>query len=325
MQPNSFIDVNLSKAGLDNLINAVLAYGWIYEWGMFIFLLSAIGMTAWIFIDSSQKRKADKSLLPRIMSLVGVFFIMPSFIFRFTGGADGLALAIRLQGEPGAPFYADRIGWNVKWLIAGYGPKIALLALVGVGVAGLAAIIYASTVSRQRPSTEFVSALNNQFGELRQEIQSVKTRSAAPTSAPTMGGMAGGMAAPTVAPTPQRSAATVIERPSGSAATIIDRGGAGMAELRAVQGVSTGRSWKLPQGESKIGRDSSNLVAIEDSKASREHAKIRFADGIFTLADLGSSNGTFVNDRQVSGQTPLSDGDLIRIGDTVMAFKAAGA
>ena len=322
MQPNSFIDVNLSKAGLDQLINAVLAYGWIYEWGMFIFLLVGIGMAAWIFIDSSQKRKADKSLLPRIMSLVGVFFVMPAFIFRFTGGADGVALAIRLQGEPGAPFYAERIGWNVKWLIAGYGPKIALLALVGVGVSSLAAIIYASTVSRQRPSTEFVSALNNQFGELRQEIQSVKTRQAAPTSAPTMGA---GMVAPTVAPTQQRSAATIIDRPSSSAATIIDRGGAGLAELRVVQGTGVGRSWKLPQGESKIGRDSSNLVAIEDSKASREHAKIRFADGVFSLLDLGSSNGTFVNERQVSGQVPLSDGDLIRIGDTVMAFKPAGA
>jgi len=320
MQPNSFIDVNLSKAGLEQLINGVLAYGWLFEWGMFIMLLVVIGEAAWVFIDSSQKRKADKALAPRIMTLVGIFLIMPAFIFRFTGGADGVTLAIRLQGEPGAPFYAEAIGWNVKWLLAGYGPMIALLALVGVAVSTLGAIVYASTVSRQRPSTEFVSALNNQFGELRQEIQSVKTRQTAATAAPTVG--PGGAA--TVAPSTQRSAATVIERPSSSAATIIERGGPGMAELRVVEGGGVGRTWKLPQGDAKLGRDSGNLVSLEDSKASREHAKIRFADGVHTITDLGSSNGTFVNDRRITGQTPLNEGDLIRIGDTVMAFKPAG-
>ena len=315
MQPNSFIDVNLSKAGLEQLITAVNAYGWLFEWGMFVFLLVVIGVAAWIFIDSGQKRKADRALVPRIMSLVGVFFVLPAFIFRYTGGADGVALAIRLQGEPGAPFYANPIPWNVKWLLAGYGPMLALLVLVGVAIAVLAGIIYATTVSRQRPSTEFVSALNNQFGELRQEIQSVKSRQAPPTNASTMG--AGGAA--TVAGTNNRSAATVIERPS-AAATIIDRGGVGAAELRAVQGPTSGRTWKLPAGEAKIGRDASNLVAIEDAKASREHARVRFADGLMSITDLGSSNGTYVNDSRISGQVPLSDGDLIRIGDTVLAF-----
>lgn len=324
MQPNSFIDVNLSKAGLEQLINGVNAYGWLFEWGMFVFLLVVIGIAAWIFIDSTQKRKADKALAPRIMSLVGIFFVLPAFIFRYTGGADGVALAIRLQGEPGAPFYPNVIPWNVKWLLAGYGPMLALLVLVGVAVAVFAGIIYASTVSRQRPSTEFVSALNNQFGELRQEIQSVKTRQAAPTGAPTMGTGGAATMASQQAPAQPRSAATVIERPS-AAATIIDRGGAGVAEVRAVQGPLAGRTWKLPQGEAKIGRDSSNLVAVEDAKASREHARIRFADGVPSISDLGSSNGTFVNDNRISGQVPLSDGDLIRIGDTVLAFSMPGA
>lgn len=322
MQPNSFIPVNLSKAGLEQLINAVSQYGWLFEWGMFVFLLAVIGVAAWIFIDSSQKRKADKALVPRIMALVGAFLVMPAFIFRYTGGADGIALAIRLDGEAGSPFYPNAIPWNVKWLLAGYGPMIALLVLIGAAVAIFAAIIYASTVSRQRPSTEFVSALNNQFGELRQELQSVKSRQATPTSTSTMG--AGATMGAGSAGTQQRSAATVIERPS-AAATIIERGGAGMAELRVVQGAASGRSWKLPQGESKIGRDSSNLVAIEDSKASREHARIRFADGVPSISDLGSSNGTYVNESRISGQVPLSDGDLIRIGDTVIAFSMPGA
>jgi len=302
------------------LVQGVLAYAWLFEFGMFFFLLIAAGEAAWIFIDSTQKRKADKALVPRIMALVGVFFVLPAFIFKFTGAADGQRFAVQLMSEPGAIIYPSPINWNVNWLIAGYGPKIALLTVLGVALSTLAAILYTSTVSRTRPSTEFVSALNNQFGELRQEIQSVKTRQPAPTAMPTVTPGSVGMAGSGVEP--RRSAATVMERPSSSA-TIIDRPG-GSASLRAVSGTLTGRSWNLPVGESKIGRDSSNLVSIEDGKASREHAKVRFADGVYSLVDLGSSNGTYLNDRQVSGQVPLSDGDLIRIGDTTLAFKPAG-
>ncbi len=313
-----------NAAGLLTLLDQVAQYDWMFKTGgMFVFLLVAAGEAAWVFIDSANKRKADKALLPRIMSLVGVFFVLPAFIFRFTGIADGVSLAVQLLAEPGQITYPNRIDWNVKWLIAGYGPKIAILALLGVAVSTLAVIIYASTVSRSRPSTEFVSALNNQFGELRQEIQSVKSRSSIPTSAPTMS--PGSMGAPqTGAGDTRRAAATVIDRPSGSAATIIDRPG-GMAEFRVVTGANPGKMWKLPLTEFKIGRDASNLVAVDDAKASREHSKVRFADGIYTIADLGSSNGTLVNERPINGQTPLNDGDLVRIGDTTLAFKPAGA
>lgn len=316
------IPFNGNMAGIDMLVQGVLAYAWLFEFGMFFFLLIAAGETAWIFIDSTQKRKADKALVPRIMALVGVFFVLPAFIFKFTGAADGQTLAVQLMSEPGAIIYPQPISWNVNWLIAGYGPKIAWLTILGVALSTLAAILYASTVSRTRPSTEFVSALNNQFGELRQEIQSVKTRQAAPTAMPTV--TPGVSASPTMGAEPRRSAATVIERPSASSATIIDRPGGG-ASLRAVAGNLAGRTWSLPAGESRIGRDATNLVAIEDGKASREHAKVRFADGIYSITDMGSSNGTYVNDRQISGQVPLSDGDLIRIGDTTLAFKPAGA
>ena len=315
----TFLEFAIDKAGLDILVSQVMSYGWVFEWGMFTFLFMTVTATAWIFIDSSQKKRADRALMPRIMSLVGTFFVLPAFIFRFTGTADGVTMRVRLLGEAGAPFYEGAIPWNVKWLMAGYGPKIAMLAMLGVALATLAAIIYLSTMSRTRPSTEFVSALNNQFGDLRQEIHSVKTRQAAPTSAPTVAPNAAGTVAPTAGP--RRSAATVIDRPSGSAATIIDRPG---AELRLVSGTNAGKTWKLPKNDAKIGRDKSNLVAIEDSKSSREHARIRFADGIYSISDLGSSNGTFVNDNQITGHVPLSDGDLIRIGDTVLSFKPAG-
>jgi signal transduction histidine kinase len=318
-----FVEYAIDKAGLDILVNGVLAYGWIFEWGMFLFLLAAIGMAAWVFIDSTQKRKADKALAPRIMSLVGAFFILPAFIFRYTGTADGVTMKVRLLGEAGQPFYEGPIGWNVNWLMAGYGPKLALLSLLGVAISTLAVIIYASTVSRQRPSTEFISALNNQFGDLRQEIQSVKSRQPVPTSAQTM--TPGGVAPTQAVGEPRRSAATVIDRPGRSSSTIIDRPGAGLAEFKGVSGTGAGQVWQLPASEIRVGRDASNFISLDDGKASREHAKVRFADGVYAVEDLGSANGTFVNERQISGQTPLADGDLVRVGDTVLAFKTTGA
>jgi hypothetical protein len=319
----TFIEFNIDKVRLGLLVSDVAAYGWIYEWGMFLFLLATVGVAAWIFIDSTQKRKADKALVPRIMALVGAFFVLPAFIFKFTGNADGVTMKVKLLAEPTQGFYEGPIGWNVNWLIAGYGPKIALLALLGVAVSVLAGIIYASTVNRQRPSTEFISALNNQFGDLRQEIQSVKSRQPVPTSAQTM--TPGGVAPTQAVGEPRRSAATVIDRPGRSSSTIIDRPGAGLAEFKGVSGTGAGQVWQLPASEIRVGRDASNFISLDDGKASREHAKVRFADGVYAVEDLGSANGTFVNERQISGQTPLADGDLVRVGDTVLAFKTTGA
>lgn len=293
------------------LLDKLSPFGWFFDWGMFISLFFAGGVVAWIFIDSAQKRRADKALTPRILSLVGLFMIMPAFIFKFTGNADGVTYQVKLLNVPGTPVLVGEIPWNVKWLLAGYGPLVAVAAFVGVALAILSLIIYASTVSRSRPSTEFVSALNSQFGDLRQEIQSVKSRQASAAVAPTV--------APAGVPG-KAAAATMIDRPSSGAATIIE--GAGGAELRAVSGPAAGRSWRLPLGDAKIGREASNLVYIEDAKASREHARIRFTDGVYTITDTGSSNGTFVNERRVSGQMPLSDGDTVRIGDTTLAFRA---
>ena len=52
--PQSFIDVNLTLAGLQARVDAVSQYAWLFEWGMFILLLLAAGASAWIFIDSTQ-------------------------------------------------------------------------------------------------------------------------------------------------------------------------------------------------------------------------------------------------------------------------------
>lgn len=86
----------------------------------------------------------------------------------------------------------------------------------------------------------------------------------------------------------------------------------------------------LPGGEEQLlegdtvtlGRDSANdLAFLGDPKISRAHAELRDRDGQWIVVDLGSSNGTKVNDRPIE-QHPLRDGDRIQLGRTVIVFAA---
>jgi hypothetical protein len=69
-----------------------------------------------------------------------------------------------------------------------------------------------------------------------------------------------------------------------------------------------------------IGRMKECDVVLSDPGASRKHAEIRNKDGQYVLADLGSTNGTLLNERAVT-EHPLEEGDRITIGRTVLEFK----
>jgi hypothetical protein len=70
-----------------------------------------------------------------------------------------------------------------------------------------------------------------------------------------------------------------------------------------------------------VGRDSSNDIVLIDDQASVKHVKISFDSGTFRVADLGSSNGTFVNGEPFQGSRDLEDEDLLRIGTTIVRFE----
>ena len=55
---------------------------------------------------------------------------------------------------------------------------------------------------------------------------------------------------------------------------------------------------------------------------SRRHARIVVSAGTATLEDLGSTNGTFVNDAAIQSATALKDGDVVTLGKAVMKFRA---
>lgn len=75
-----------------------------------------------------------------------------------------------------------------------------------------------------------------------------------------------------------------------------------------------------PPGEAIIGRASSNQIVIRTERASRQHARISWAEDDWNIEDLSSRNGTFLNGRRLSDPTPLHDGDVIEVAGFAITF-----
>ncbi len=74
-------------------------------------------------------------------------------------------------------------------------------------------------------------------------------------------------------------------------------------------------------GTIQIGRGSQCDVRPDDTYVSQLHAKISDRNGSWVVEDLGSTNGTYLNQRKVTAPTGISPGDRIRIGKTVLEVR----
>jgi pSer/pThr/pTyr-binding forkhead associated (FHA) protein len=76
-----------------------------------------------------------------------------------------------------------------------------------------------------------------------------------------------------------------------------------------------------------IGRTADNQLVVNDAKASSHHAEIRPGWQGYTITDLGSLNGTFVNGQRLEPHVarPLRTGDGIHIGDTLFVYQVMAA
>ena len=85
---------------------------------------------------------------------------------------------------------------------------------------------------------------------------------------------------------------------------------------------------RLDAGEHILGRDPDVEIFLNQAGVSRRHARITIADGLATIEDLGSKNGTFVQDQRLDGVRPLGNGDIIGIGSarlTISVLQAPGS
>ncbi|MBC8074982.1 MAG: FHA domain-containing protein, partial [Chloroflexales bacterium] len=93
------------------------------------------------------------------------------------------------------------------------------------------------------------------------------------------------------------------------------------AQLIALRGPLAGRSFPISDAPASFGRSPENTIVIVSARASRNHAAIRRAGAVYTLYDMGSSNGTLVNGQRVASHA-LRPGDVIEIGDETFRFDA---
>ncbi|HBC86181.1 MAG TPA: hypothetical protein DCZ94_04420 [Lentisphaeria bacterium] len=90
-----------------------------------------------------------------------------------------------------------------------------------------------------------------------------------------------------------------------------------MPKLICLSGMNKGEEFQLIEGENSIGRSEKNTVCVFDKKVSRVHCKIYVnVEGVL-LEDMGSTNGSRVNNVFINGKQELKTGDHVRVGQTV--------
>ncbi len=135
----------------------------------------------------------------------------------------------------------------------------------------------------------------------------------APVEAPPAADFAPAAAA--VAPGPVIDQTVLYQEPAAVAAAAPARTSSARAVLRGRQG-----DYTLTEAVTVIGRSRRCGIVLTDPNVSRQHAEIRRQDDGFMLLDLGSTNGTRLNRRDVK-QVVLQHGDRIELGTTELLFE----
>lgn len=98
-----------------------------------------------------------------------------------------------------------------------------------------------------------------------------------------------------------------------------------MARLVIESGTDRGMIFPLYQTSATLGRSSNNTIQIIDKRLSRHHAEISYSDGVYFVKDMGSKNGTYLNDTLLTNEQQISNGDKIKIGDTILVYESEPA
>ena len=108
--------------------------------------------------------------------------------------------------------------------------------------------------------------------------------------------------------------------PAHTAVFVVPDADGPRASIREVRPDQSSRTIVFDGRPLTIGRAADNRVVLRDGRASRHHARIDSRRGSLILTDLGSTNGSFVNDRRVES-IALGEGDRIRLGGTTLVIE----
>jgi len=85
--------------------------------------------------------------------------------------------------------------------------------------------------------------------------------------------------------------------------------------------MSEAPSWTRFAWTERSGRADACQLRLSDTYASSFHARIYNSDGAWFIEDLGSTNGTYLNQRRITAPAEVRAGDKVRIGKTTLDFK----
>lgn len=95
--------------------------------------------------------------------------------------------------------------------------------------------------------------------------------------------------------------------------------------LVMIAGPFLGKKYPLiDEDEFTVGRDDKNFIVIDMDNVSRRHAQVVHRGGKFFVNDLGSTNGTYLNDEELLEAVPLRTGDHIKVGGSIFKFLTGG-
>ena len=97
-------------------------------------------------------------------------------------------------------------------------------------------------------------------------------------------------------------------------------GGEPKLRVQTAAGLRAGSAYSLSEG-AVLGRGDQADIRLEDTFASSQHARLSPHGEVMVLEDLGSTNGTYLNEEPLRGPQPLHPGDKIRIGDSSFTFE----
>jgi pSer/pThr/pTyr-binding forkhead associated (FHA) protein len=98
-----------------------------------------------------------------------------------------------------------------------------------------------------------------------------------------------------------------------------------MARLVILSEGLTGKAHELTVDKTTIGRVDDNTFAIPEGSVSSHHCEVLLRGGDIVVRDLNSTNGTFINGHQVTGEAPLKPGQILRLGQVEMRLEETSA
>jgi pSer/pThr/pTyr-binding forkhead associated (FHA) protein len=90
--------------------------------------------------------------------------------------------------------------------------------------------------------------------------------------------------------------------------------------VERVPGHESGSAYEIPSRGATLGRGDVE-IRLDDPFASAQHARVSREGHVVVIEDLGSTNGTYLNEEPLSGPQPLHPGDRIRIGDCEFSYE----